>query len=339
MSVPPPPVAPGSGTASTGQAVQVQQLRLIVPTHLLAEVLTRLRGASGVAHLVHVPGAASEPPGELVFCDVARESVNAVVEELQRLGVHHHGAIIVESLDTVVSDAAASAESRAPGHGADALVWEALESNARLDATLTPSFLIFMSVAATIAAIGILLDAPILVVGAMVVGPEYGPLAALCVAIVRRRSAAFREAATTLSVGLAVAAVASLVATVAFRLTEIGPDDYELGARQLTAFISHPDGMAAVVAVLAGVVGMLALTQARSGTLIGVLVSVTTIPAVGNIGAATAYGEWSEVGGAALQLAINVAGLVVAGTVTIVVQARVTGAEPASTSARPAGGR
>ena len=51
---------------------------------------------------------------------------------------------------------------------------------------------------------------------------------------------------------------------------------------------------------------MLSLTEARSGALIGVLVSVTTIPAVGNVGAAAAYGAWSEVGGAALQLAINV---------------------------------
>ena len=60
--------------------------------------------------------------------------------------------------------------------------------------------------------------------------------------------------------------------------------------------------MAAVVAVLAGIVGMLSLTQARSGALIGVLVSVTTIPAVANIGVATAYGEWSELAGASLQL-------------------------------------
>ena len=52
---------------------------------------------------------------------------------------------------------------------------------------LTPSFLVFMSIATIIAGIGILLDAPILIVGAMVVGPEYGPSAALCVSIVRRR--------------------------------------------------------------------------------------------------------------------------------------------------------
>ena len=303
----------------------MQQLRLIVPCDLLPDVLAGLRESPGVAHLVHFPEATTLPPGELVLCDVVRESVNEVVEWLQDLGVHHQGAIVVDALETVISDAAATAEESAPGYGADALVWEELEFRAREEAMLTPSFLVFMAVAAMIAAAGILLDSPILIVGAMVVGPEYGPVAAICINVVRRRRKAF-AAAATLAVGLAVGALGSYVATVGFRLTRIAPEGYEIGSRQLTAFISKPDGMAAVVAVLAGIIGMLSLSEARSASLIGVLVSVTTIPAVGNIGAATAYGEWSEVGGAAMQLALNVVGLILAGVVTLVVQARMTAA-------------
>jgi uncharacterized membrane protein len=121
-----------------------------------------------------------------------------------------------------------------------------------------------------------------------------------------------------------VAVIAALVATVLFRLTDLAPDTYAITDRQLTAFIARPDGMAAVVAVLAGIVGMLALTEARGGALIGVLVSVTTIPAAANVGVATAYGEWPEVEGAALQLAVNVAGLVLAGIGTLTIQSRAT---------------
>lgn len=302
----------------------VVELLLIVPADLCSAVLDRLRAEPGVAHLVHVPNAETVPDGQLLICHVAREAANEVVEWLQGLGVHRRGAIVIEALEAVVSDAAAGAERHAPGHGADALVWEELEARTRSEAMLTASFLVFMAVAAMIAAAGILLDSPIIIVGAMVVGPEYGPLAALCVAAVRRRGETLRPAALTLGAGFAVAVAAAYVATGTFRLTGIAPDGYDLGARQLTAFISHPDGMAAVVAVLAGIVGMLSLTEARSGALIGVLVSVTTIPAVGNIGAAAAYGEWSEVGGAALQLAVNVTGLVLAGTATLAIQAWVT---------------
>jgi uncharacterized hydrophobic protein (TIGR00271 family) len=316
----------------------VLHLRLIVPEDVVDEVVHGLRANRGVAHVIRVPGASTSPPGELVLCDVVREAGNEVVEWLQTLDVHRRGAITVEAVEAAVSDAAAAATAGAPGHGGDALVWEELESRARDEATLTGSYLVFMVAAAVIAATGVMLDSPVLIVGAMVVGPEYGPLAALCVAAVRRRRRPAAAAATTLAVGLAVATVGAVIGTALLRLTTVAPADYAVGERELTAFISRPDGLSAVVAVLAGVVGMLALTEARSGTLIGVLVSVTTIPAVGNVGVATAYAQWDEVVGASVQLAINLVGLVVAGIVTLAVQARLTAAPLTPAEAAPSPG-
>ncbi len=299
-------------------------LRLIVPTDVANEVFDHLAAAEGVAHVVRFHDVDSIPDGVLVLCDVVREGANQVVEWLQDHDVHRRGAITIEALEGVVSDAAALAAAAAPGQGADALIWEELEGRARSDSALNASFLVFMAIAAIIAGVGILLDAPILIVGAMVVGPEYGPLSALCVAAVRRRTRPAIVASRTLSVGLLAAAVAALLATLAFRAADLAPDTYVLSDRELTAFISHPDGMAAVVAVLAGVVGMLSLTEARSGALIGVLVSVTTIPAAANLGVATAYRQWSEVRGSALQLGVNLVGLVLAGVITLAVQSRLT---------------
>ena len=287
-----------------------------------------MREHEGVAHIAHFPGASALPEGDVLLCDVARESADEVVEWLQDLGVHHTGAIVIEEIDTVVSDAAAAAEREAPGRPSDALIWEQLEARAREEGDFTFSFIVFVAIAAVIAGIGVLLDSPILIVGAMVVGPEYGPIAALCVAAARRRGRRALAVLSTLAVGLVAGALTALAATAALRFSGLGPDEYDLSQRQLTAFISQPDGMAAVVAVLAGVVGMLSLTERRSGALVGVLVSVTTIPAVGNIGVASAYRQWNEVSGAAVQLAINVVGLVIAGVVTVLVQARMTRAAP-----------
>ncbi len=299
-------------------------LRLIVAAELARPVVDGLRQMPGVAHIVHIPDVDASPPGHLVLCDVVREAANDTIEWLQRQGVHHGGSIAVEGLEAVVSDAAAVAEAAAPGAGSDALIWEELESRARDDGQLTVSFVVFIAIAAVIAGVGILVDSTILIVGAMVVGPEYAPLSALCVTAARRRWSQASAAAGTLAAGLVVAGGASLVGTLLFRVTSLGPASYDLSGRELTAFIARPDGMAAVVAVLAGIVGMLSLTEARSGALVGVLVSVTTIPAIANVGVATAYAEWSELGGAALQLLINVVGLVVAGIVTLSVQSRMT---------------
>jgi len=75
-----------------------------------------------------------------------------------------------------------------------------------------------------------------------------------------------------------------------------------------------------IVALLAGIAGVLSLSTAKSGALIGVLVSVTTIPAAANVGVAAAYRDWNELGGAAFQLGINLIAIVLAGIATLGLQ-------------------
>ena len=59
---------------------------------------------------------------------------------------------------------------------------------------------------------------------------------------------------------------------------------------------------------------MLALTTSKSGPLVGVFISVTTVPAVGTLALCLGVGVWSEIPGALAQLGVNLAGMVLAGT-------------------------
>jgi uncharacterized membrane protein len=68
-----------------------------------------------------------------------------------------------------------------------------------------------------------------------------------------------------------------------------------------------------IVALLAGVTGVLSLTTTKSGALIGVLISVTTIPAAANVGVAAVYGDWEAAAGAAAQLVINLLAIIASG--------------------------
>jgi Domain of unknown function (DUF389) len=95
------------------------------------------------------------------------------------------------------------------------------------------------------------------------------------------------------------------------RATEPAPGDP--GEPILTEFVAHPSRWSIVVALAAGVAGKLSLTTLKSGALVGVLVSVTTIPALANKGVATAYGDWSAVEGSGLQLVANVSFIVATG--------------------------
>jgi uncharacterized hydrophobic protein (TIGR00271 family) len=295
-------------------------LRVVVPADLSAALLTYLEELDVVSDIVHIAGAGRRPAGDLVQCLVAIEAASAVVSGMRGMGVHERGSITLDRLDATVSWAAREAGERAPGLSADAVVWEEVESRVEAVSVLSASFLIYMMAATIIAAVAIITDSVVLLVGAMVVGPEFGPLAGLCVGVVQRRRDLLRHAAISTVVGFALAVAAAFVATWAFRAGGVAPEELTAQLHPATLFISRPDAYSVVIAAMSGVAGMLSLTTGSNGTLIGVLISVTTMPAAANLGVAMAYGNRTEASGAALQLAVNLGVLLAAGLVTLLVQ-------------------
>jgi hypothetical protein len=67
---------------------------------------------------------------------------------------------------------------------------------------------------------------------------------------------------------------------------------------------------------------VVSILQARASALIGVFISVTTIPAAADMGVSAAFGHWSETAGATEQLILNVAILLIVGVTTLVLQRR-----------------
>ena len=151
-------------------------VRLIAPPETTSDVLELLDASPAVTHLCVNEQSARKPSGDVVSFDVAREGATSVLEALRGFGLERDGAIVVENLDISISDSAIKAEEETPGEPADAVVWEGLEQSAGEETRLSITYLCFMMVATMIAAIGVMLDQPILIVGAMVVGPEFGPL-------------------------------------------------------------------------------------------------------------------------------------------------------------------
>ena len=297
-------------------------LRIVAPEEVAHQALEILSGSPSVLNIVHLPGAAKKPKGDVILCDITREEASVILGDLKELEIPRVGSIAVEYVDIELSDAADEAERAVPGLSADAVVWEDVEQRTSENTELSISFVAFMILAMQIAAVGILLDQPILIVGAMVVGPEFGPLAGLAVALVERRTDLARRSLAALAVGFPAGIVLACIATLLFKWTGVSPDDYVPSDHELTGFISDPDFFSFFVAFVAGTAGILSLTNAKSGALIGVLISVTTIPAAANIGVAAAYGDWGEAGGAAAQLAINLGAIVLAGVITLFIQRR-----------------
>ncbi len=297
-------------------------LRIVAPEELAHKILDLLCASPAVINVVHLQAASKKPKGDVILCDVAREEASVIISDLKELDIPRLGSIAVEHIDTAISDAAKAAEKAAPGLPSDAVVWEEVEARTSEQTELSFSFVLFMVAAMQIAAVGIILDQPILIVGAMVVGPEFGPLAAVSVALVNKQAPLARRSLLALAVGFPVGIVAALLTSLVFIGVDVFPEDFREAQHPFTEFISDPDFLSFFVAFVAGGAGVLSLTSAKSGALVGVLISVTTIPAAANVGVAAAYGQWGDAKGAALQLAINLAGIVASGVLTLFIQRR-----------------
>jgi uncharacterized hydrophobic protein (TIGR00271 family) len=296
-------------------------LRIVVPNHQSGHAMDLLQNTPSVCNLIFLERAAQRPEGDVILCDVAREDASVIISDLKELNVHREGSIAIEDVDSQISEAADRAEEAAEGLTTDAVVWEEVESRTSENVELSASFLAFMVAATLIAAVGILTDQLILIIGAMVVGPEFGPLAGLCVALVHRQSNLAKRSLIPLLIGFPLAIGASLLFTLGLDAIGEVPSDFSQDTHPFTQFISHPDHFSVIVAALAGTAGMLSLTSAKSGALVGVLISVTTIPAAANIGVAAALGD-DEIVGAATQLAINLTAIVGAGVAVLYLQRR-----------------
>lgn len=297
------------------------QLR-VTCTHDLADAVTAaLNSDPSVSTITVHRNAAVKPVGDVVHADVAREGADALIHRLFDLGVQREGAIHIDPVRTWISKPGYEAEQATPGRGADAVVWPDVIQRSYEESELTWTYLSFMALATLLASIAIVLDSQILVIGAMILGPEFGAIAALGVALVRRRRSLFRFAARTLVVGFAVAIAMSTIAALLGRaLGWITIEDIT-GPRPLTSFIYTPDKWSLLVAVIAAAAGVLSSTSAKVGGLAGVFVSVTTIPAAGNIALGIAFTDRSEIVGSTLQLVINVVAMALAGWATLALQA------------------
>ena len=294
--------------------------RLVVPAHCSEPVVRLLCEDPRATNVVLLRGAALDPPGDLVTADLAREAASDVLGQLRRYGVQHDGGISLADVTAAPSDNARTAEQAAPGAPDDGVVWDIVLEHAAADARPSWAYYAFLTLATLISGIAVVLDSPVLLIGAMVVGPEFATVSAVAVGLAFRRLRLAADASRLLLYGFTVAVVVTaLLSTVARAAGWIDTGSLE-GARPLTQYIWRPDRWSIVVAVLAGCAGVLSQTAGRSNALVGVFISVTTVPAAGNL--AVALGLWlpDEVAGSAVQLGVNLLGMTVAGVATLVVQ-------------------
>lgn len=297
-------------------------VRLVVPPHL-DDAVRQAIDDEAVVNVVWRGHSVERPTGTLILFDIPPEAANRIIGQLRQLELHEHGSIMVNRIGTSLSRAAETVEAHVPGDPSEAVFWEEVKERVADEAALTTTWTLLVVLAVLIAGVGLLTDSAVLVVGAMAVGPEFGPIAAIAIGCHVRRVGWVTRGLADLAVGFGVSVVATALMAWLIERAGLTPQAFSEGRDVQTAFVSEPGVFSALVALFAGVAGMLSLTLSKSSTLVGVLISVTTVPAAAGISVYAAHGRWADAGSSALQLVLNVVVLIVAGVATLALQRRV----------------
>jgi len=295
-------------------------VRVVSPSSVTGRLVDRLAVAPGVRNLIVLNGAARRPDRDPLHFDVQESAANPVLGTLRDLGLDHDGPIALEQVDASLTGTARPGGGIGSPAGEIAPVWEMVEATIRGGAVYSPSFFILLAIAGLIGAVGILTNSQILIVGAMVVGPEYNAIIAAALGISQGDRSAVRDGLLALVSGFFAAIVVTLIFGLAVRGSGRAPEMFLKGLRPVSDLINSPNLFSVVVAILAGLVGVVSLTESRANALIGVFISVTTIPAAADIGVSLAFSSWDEARGSALQLLLNVILLIVVGAAGLATQ-------------------
>jgi uncharacterized hydrophobic protein (TIGR00271 family) len=297
-------------------------VRLVSPPELTERLTQTLAADSGVIDLVVLRGAARQPDGDAVQFNLQTHSANQILSQLRDLSLNARGPVTIDTIDAAIEGPERRTKLRGSWYGETAPAWEVVRARIRRDAAYAPSFFILLVIAGLIGAVGILINSQILIVAAMVVGPEYNAIISVAFGIERRDWHPVRGGLLALAVGFAAAIVMALIFAICIRLLGQVPAPFLAGLRPVADLINSPDLFSVVIAVLAGIVGVVSLTESKANAMIGVFISVTTIPAASAIGVSVAFGFWRDAEGSAVQLLLNVGLLIGVGALALGAQRR-----------------
>jgi uncharacterized hydrophobic protein (TIGR00271 family) len=290
----------------------VLRLSLSVDADRASGVAAALDRTGGVRRLVGSPAELS-PRTVVLSADVTPLGAGEVVNVLRELRVPDEDYVLTH-LDVVAPGPILAG----PGGESSEFSWVEVIGNARANARPLARYLALMTVAAVVAASGVISANSILIVGAMAVSPDLLPVCATCVGIVGGHRRLAGGAFVTLVIGLTLVVAVAAGVTALLDLTGFLPDDFEVGEKGVGSLITT-DFSTVLVALAAGVAAMLAF-ETRAAAAVGVAISVTTIPASAYLGVALGAAQLDRADGAAITLLVNVTLLILSGSLTLALQ-------------------
>ncbi len=247
-------------------------------------------------------------------------AVEPVLERLREAGIDESTYTVIVAAETVISrrfEALEEEYERESERGGDRISREELQAKADSLASGMGTYVLMTVISAVIATAGLLLDSPATVVGSMVIAPLIGPAMSAAIGTVVDDEDMFRRGVRMQVLGVAVAvAAATLFAFLlrTFALVPPGLDPLQLA--EVSERLA-PNVLVLVVAIGAGIAGIVSLMTGVSATLVGVMIAVALIPPAAAVGIGIAFRIPRLVLGAGVILAVNVLSINLAALVVL----------------------
>jgi uncharacterized hydrophobic protein (TIGR00271 family) len=174
-----------------------------------------------------------------------------------------------------------------------------------------------MVLSSIVATTGVFLDSPAVVVGSMVLAPLFGPAVSASVGTVIDNSALFRRGITYQAFGILLAVTGAIVFAFVMKITYLLPSGFALTAAPQVAARLSPDLLSLVVALVAGIAGVVSIATGGGRALVGVMMAAALLPPAAIVGIGVAWGEPVVAIHSAILLSVNLLAVNFAGLVTL----------------------
>lgn len=171
------------------------------------------------------------------------------------------------------------------------------------DASFTFNYAFMVLIASGIATIGLIVNSPAVIIGAMLVSPLMGPIVSTGFAVAGFDVALGRRAAGTLVVGALMAIAFAAFISILSPVSELTS---EILAR------TRPNLFDLAVAILSGAAGGYALIRGQGGAIVGVAIATALMPPLATVGFGLATQQWSVAQGALLLFVTNMVAIALA---------------------------
>ncbi|MFI7493341.1 DUF389 domain-containing protein [Kocuria sp. M4R2S49] len=186
-------------------------------------------------------------------------------------------------------------------------------------ASLTPRYLIYMTLAGVLAGVGLLSNSVPILVGSMIIAPVLPPVALVAFGVVHGQASLAARGAGIAVLGLGTAAVAAVLVALLMQVTGVIPPGTELLGKPMLEERVRPGWWTLAAALAGGVVGVVALTEKKTDTLIGTVAALALVPAGAAAGIAALAADTDRALGGLLLLGTNFAMIVAMGILVLAV--------------------